>query len=66
MLNPGNPNAGEDTLRPTVDRSLDATHFGSAPPSPRWHSFQENIRQNLDDIREGCATCGEADESKVA
>jgi len=66
MVNPGTPDAGKETLHPTVDRSLDATHFGGAPPSPRWHSFQENIRHNLDDIRGHCSTCCQHGESKVA
>jgi sporulation protein YlmC with PRC-barrel domain len=66
MVSPGNPDPGETTLQPAREQSGEASVFGSAPQSPRWHGFQENIRQNLEDIRARCITCCRPSESRVA
>lgn len=66
MVGTSNPNAVETTLLPARDEGEEEPRFGSAPPSPRWHAFQQNIRQNLDDIRARCTTCCRPSQSRVA
>ncbi len=66
MTVPGNPTGDELTLHPTRAEDEEAPVFGSAPPSARWHTFQENVRQNLEEIRGRCATCCRQGESRVA
>ena len=66
MVTPSNPNADEITLEPSREESDETTLFGSEPPSPRYHSFQENVRQNMEEIRLHCTTCCPPSESQVA
>jgi len=66
MVGTSNPNADETTLQPARDEGEEESRFGSAPPSPRWHAFQQNIRENLNDIRAHCLTCCRPSQSRVA
>ncbi len=65
MVVPGNPDAGETTLRPTVDVE-GVNRFGKVPPNPRVREFEEGIRQELGEIRIGCKTCCPTGGSRAA
>ncbi len=65
MVVPGNPNVGDTTLRP-VGETGEESRFGAAPPSPRWRSFEETVRHNLQSIRGQCPVCCRPGASRVA
>jgi hypothetical protein len=53
MMVPGDPNPGEIAMQPARETSEERGPL----PSARWQAFQTRIRQNLDEIRQGCPAC---------